>query len=103
GVTPVASRETLARHNSLPAVVRRTIPPPQSVGALGLPERLPAARKARWRERQRRGAIVVRVEVGAAALGLLIATHWLLPAGAGAPVAIGRAIGALLEDSAKQG
>ena len=59
-------------------------------------------RKARWRERQRRGVLVAQVEVSAVGLDLLIATHWLAEVDAGNPAAIGRAISALLEDSAKQ-
>src|SRR5262245_52309715 len=98
----VSSRTALARHNSLPPIVHRTMASSQPMGALALFERPASIRKARWRERQRRGVIVAAVEVSAVGLELLIATHWLAEADAADPVAIGRAISALLEASGQR-
>jgi hypothetical protein len=63
---------------------------------------LATARKARWRDRQRRGVVVAQVEVSAVGLDFLIATHWLAESDATDPVAIGRAISALIEASGQQ-
>lgn len=61
-----------------------------------------AVRKARYRERQRRGVMCVRVEVSALGLELLVRTRWLAEVEAADLDAIGRAIGALLEDSGRR-
>jgi hypothetical protein len=52
----------------------------------------PSARKARWRNRQRRGVTVVPVDISASTLDFLIATHWLRD-DAVESVAIGDAMG----------
>ena len=62
----------------------------------------PSIRKQRWRERQRRGVVVADVEVSAATLDFLIGTHWLREPDATDPAAIGSAIGAMLEDTARR-
>jgi hypothetical protein len=60
-------------------------------------------RKARWRDRQRRGVVCPRaVEVSAIGLDFLITTHWLREQDAGNLDEIGRAITALLEDSGRR-
>jgi hypothetical protein len=62
-----------------------------------------AARKARYRDRLRRGVVCPQgVEVSAIALNFLIATCWLHERDAADPIAIGRSISALLEDSARR-
>jgi len=48
-----------------------------------------AARKARYRQRQRRGIVCSRVEVSAIGLEFLISTRWLQQEDAADPVAIG--------------
>jgi hypothetical protein len=60
-------------------------------------------RKARWRDRQRRGVIVARgVEVSAVGLDFLISTRWLAEHDARDLDAIGRAITAMIEDSGRR-
>jgi hypothetical protein len=66
-------------------------------------ERSTSTRKARWRDRQRRGVVVAQaVEVSAVGLDFLIATYWLREEDAADPVEIGRAISALIEDSGQR-
>jgi hypothetical protein len=66
-------------------------------------DRQRAARKGRWRDRQRRGVVVARgVEVSAVGLDFLIATRWLPEHDARDLDAIGRAITAMIEDSGRR-
>ena len=59
-------------------------------------------RKARWRDRQRRGVVCPQgVEVSGIGLDFLISTHWLREEDAADPREIGRAITAMIEDSGR--
>jgi hypothetical protein len=61
-----------------------------------------AARKARYRARQRRGVLCSRVEVSAIGLEFLISTRWLREEDAADPAAIGDAISRMIEDSGRR-
>lgn len=66
-------------------------------------ERQHSERKARYRDRQRRGVVCPQaVEVSAIGLDFLIATQWLRQEDAADPRAIGRAITAMIEDSGRR-
>ena len=48
---------------------------PERRTVLGRPG--PSIRKQRWRDRQRRGVMVVPVEISASTLDFIVETHWL--------------------------
>lgn len=60
-------------------------------------------RKARWRDRQRRGVVCPQgVELSEVGLDFLISTQWLREEDAADPREIGRAITAMIEDSGRR-
>lgn len=60
-------------------------------------------RKARYRDRQRRGVVCpLGIEVSAIGLDFLVSTQWLREEDATDPREIGRAITAMIEDSGRQ-
>jgi hypothetical protein len=65
--------------------------------------RTDAERKARHRDRQRRGVVCPRgVELSAVGLDFLIRTQWLAEGDATNLLEIGRAVTALIEDSGRR-
>src|SRR5262245_28147255 len=62
----------------------------------------PGDRHARYRARQRDGKAVYAVELGAAELDWLIRLQWLAEGEASDRDAVGRAIGAMLQDAARR-
>jgi hypothetical protein len=61
-----------------------------------------ASAQRRYRQRQRDGRAVYRVEVDGEVVALLIRTRWLAEADAGDKQAVGRAISAMISDAAKR-